>query len=71
VYREQIALKIAKKLLLEPTGLQEKNLQQVLTKTLDPGIDYADIYLQYSQTESWLLEEGLVKTGVFAINKRT
>ena len=65
----QIALKTAKKLLLEPTGLQEKNLQQVLTKTLGPGIDYADIYLQYSQTESWLLEEGLVKTGVFAINK--
>ena len=65
----QVTLKTAKKILLEPTGLQEENLRQVLNKALGSGIDYADIYLQYSQAESWLLEEGLVKQGVFAINK--
>lgn len=61
--------KIAEKLLLEPTGLTEKNLQDVLVKALGPGIDDADIFLQYSQVESWGLEEGLVKSGSFAIDQ--
>ena len=63
------SLKIAKKLLLEPAGLTEQHLHQVLTKTLGLGIDYADIYLQYSQSEAWMLEEGLVKKGSFAIDQ--
>lgn len=61
--------KIAEKLLLEPTGLTEKNLQDVLTMALGPGIDDADIFLQYAQAESWGLEEGLVKSGSFAIDQ--
>jgi len=60
---------IAEKLLLQPTGLTEKNLQDVLVKALGPGIDDADIFLQYSQAESWGLEEGLVKSGSFAIDQ--
>ncbi|EKE01338.1 MAG: hypothetical protein ACD_21C00156G0005 [uncultured bacterium] len=60
---------IAKKLLLEPTGLTEQHLHQVLVKTLGPGVDDADIYLQYSQSESWALEEGLVKKGSFSIDQ--
>lgn len=61
--------KIAEKLLLEPTGLTEKNLQDILTIGLGPGIDNADIFLQYAQAESWGLEEGLVKSGSFAIDQ--
>jgi TldD protein len=63
------SFEIAKKLLLEPTGLTEKHLHQVLAKSLGPGIDDADIYLQYSQTESWMLEEGLIKKGNFSIDQ--
>lgn len=63
------SIKIAEKVLLEPTGLSEEYLHRVLTKTLAPGIDYADIYLQYSQSESWILEEGLIKKGSFMIDR--
>lgn len=63
------SFKIAEKLLLEPTGLTAKHLYNVLSRTLSPGIDDADIYLQYSQCESWVLEEGLVKRGSFLIDQ--
>jgi len=63
------SFEIAKKLLLEPTGLTEKNLHQALAKALGPGIEMADIYLQYSQSESWALEEGLIKKGSFSIDQ--
>jgi TldD protein len=63
------SFKIAEKLLLEPTGLTEKHLHQALAKALGPGIEMADIYLQYSQNESWALEEGLVKKGGFSIDQ--
>jgi TldD protein len=60
--------KTAEKLLLEPTGLTEKHLHRVLSRTLGSGIDDADIYLQYFQGESWVLEEGLIKKGGFSID---
>ncbi|CAL7959748.1 metalloprotease subunit TldD [Gammaproteobacteria bacterium] len=63
------SFKIAEKLLLEPTGLTEKHLHRVLAKALGSGIDDADIYLQYSQSESWALEEGLIKKGSFSIDQ--
>lgn len=63
------SFKIAEKLLLEPTGLTEKHLHQALARALGPGIEMADIYLQYSQNESWALEEGLIKKGGFSIDQ--
>jgi TldD protein len=64
-----LSLGIAEKLLLEPTGLTEKHLFHALAKAFGPGVDDADIYLQYSQSESWILEEGLVKKGNFTIDQ--
>jgi TldD protein len=32
-------------------------------------VDYADLYFQYSRSESWGLEEGQVKSGAFAIDQ--
>ncbi|MEI8055252.1 MAG: metalloprotease TldD [bacterium] len=62
------SFKIAEKLLLEPTGLTEEHLHHALTKALGPGVDDADIYLQYFQSESWALEESLIKRGSFSID---
>lgn len=61
--------KIATKLLLEPTGLTRAGLRKILSKTMGPGVDYADLYLQYSQREAWALEEGIVKRGSFLIDQ--
>ncbi|MBU0744324.1 MAG: metalloprotease TldD [Gammaproteobacteria bacterium] len=64
-----LSFEIAKKLLLDPTGLEEKHLRHILAKAQGPGIDNSDIYLQYFQSESWGIEEGLIKKGGFNIDQ--
>ncbi len=34
-----------------------------------PGVDDADLYFQYTRSEGWSLEEGIVKTGSFSIDQ--
>lgn len=62
-------LDTAKDTLLSPTGLDEGALQNTLNSMLSHQVDYADLYFQYSRSESWGLEEGQVKSGGFAIDQ--
>lgn len=62
-------LSIAKQTLLAPVGLTDNSLQTVLNKVLGKTIDTADIYLQTSQYESWILEDGIIKKGDFHIDR--
>jgi TldD protein len=62
-------IKVASKILLEPSGLSEEHLRKVLKQTLTQGIDSADIYLGWFQHESWCLEDGVVKNGNFGIDQ--
>ena len=60
---------LARQRLLAPAELDERALEQVLHSMLGPRIDYADLYLQYSRSESWVLEDGIVRDGHFAIDQ--
>ena len=61
---------IAQATLLEPSGLSEKHLNQVINKLTNiGGNDFADMYFQYAKHESWSLDEGKVKTGSFNIDQ--
>ncbi len=60
---------IANELLLAPTGLDTKALQNTLSNIMSHQVDYADLYFQYNRSESWGLEEGQVKSGGFAIDQ--
>ena len=55
--------------LLAPASLDIANLQNVLGDMMSHRIDYADLYFQYSRSESWGLEEGQVKSGNFSIDQ--
>jgi len=55
--------------LLAPASLNIANLQNVLGDMMSHKIDYADLYFQYSRSESWGLEEGQVKSGNFSIDQ--
>jgi TldD protein len=55
--------------LLAPYGLDPSGLSQVFGDILSHRIDYADLYFQYSRSESWSLEEGIVKSGSFNIEQ--
>ena len=59
----------AHNVLLAPTGLDSSALQGVLGSIMSHQVDYADLYFQYSRSESWGLEEGQVKSGNFSIDQ--
>ncbi len=62
-------LAIAKQLLLDPYDLDEARLQTVLASMFEHRVDYADVYFQYTRSQSFVLEEGQVKTGSFDIDQ--
>ena len=55
--------------LLAPANLEASALQNVLADMMSHNVDYADLYFQYSRSESWALEEGQVKSGNFSIDQ--
>ena len=59
----------ARRLLLDPAGLDDAHLSRVLASIHSHEIDFADLYFQYARTESWSLEEGIVKSGAFSIDR--
>ncbi len=62
-------LAIAKSLLLDPFGLDEAALSRALQVIGEHRIDDADLYFQYTRSEGWSLEEGIVKSGSFGIDQ--
>ena len=62
-------LAIAKSLLLTPFGLAESHLLRALAEIKAHRVDEADLYFQYTRSEGWSLEEGIVKTGSFSIDQ--
>jgi TldD protein len=59
----------ARATLLAPYGLDETHLTRVLDSMFSHRIDYADLYFQYTRSEGWSLEEGIVKSGSFNIEQ--
>ena len=62
-------LAVAKTLLLDPFGLDEAKLAAALRTIGEHRIDDADLYFQYTRSEGWSLEEGIVKSGSFGIDQ--
>lgn len=63
------ALATAHSLLLAPHGLTEAHLLDAIAEIHAHRIDYADLYFQYSRSEAWSLDEGIVKSGSFSIDQ--
>ena len=63
------ALERAEQQLLEPGGLDHGSLEQVLSNLMGPAVDSGDLYFQASTHESWVLEDGLVRTGTHAVEQ--
>ncbi|WP_028240269.1 metalloprotease TldD [Stutzerimonas azotifigens] len=55
--------------LLAPTGLGLDDLPGFLGELAGPGVDAADLYFQDQITESWVLEDGIVKEGGFHLER--
>lgn len=55
--------------LLGPGGLTLEQLPEVLAELAGPGIDAADLYFQSQVSETWALEDGIVKEGSFNLDQ--
>lgn len=63
------ALLQAERQLLEPGGLGHGELERVLSNLMGPSVDAGDLYFQCTSHESWVLENGLVRTGTHAVEQ--
>jgi len=59
----------ADRTLLAPYGLDAGGIERVFGQIMTHSVDYADLYFQYSRSEGWSLEEGMVKSGSFNIDQ--
>jgi TldD protein len=59
----------AERQLLQPGGLSSGDLDRVFSQLMGPSIDAADLYFQHSRSESWVLEDGIVKDGTHSIEQ--
>ncbi len=55
--------------LLDPTGLNLAALDGVMQFLMEHRLDYADLYFQAAQQESWTVEDGIVKDGSHSVDQ--
>jgi len=65
----KMPMQLAQELLMEPWGLSSADFDRAIGEIFRHRIDYADLYFQYTRSEGWSLEEGIVKTGSFSIGQ--
>jgi len=55
--------------MLEPAGLDENHLANALGSLYRRDVDAADLYFQVSRSESWTVEDGILKEGNFSLDQ--
>src|SRR5579872_430132 len=65
----QNLLQLGRHDLLEPSGITDKELEAVMGKILVNDVDYADLYFQSTYSESWVLEDGIIKGGSYQVDR--
>ncbi|WP_153116802.1 metalloprotease TldD [Rhodocyclus tenuis] len=62
-------LRQARETLLAAHGIDTSDLSRLFGEIMTRQVDYADLYFQYSRSEAWSLDEGIVKAGSFSIDQ--
>ena len=62
-------MNIVEKSLLSDSHIDEEMLSKTLKSMMGRQVDYADLYFQASQHETWVLEDGIVKEGSYNIER--
>jgi TldD protein len=63
------AIEIARQHLLARAGLELGTLDRALDAAMSRQLDFADLYLQLTRYETWTVEDGIVKEGVYSIDQ--
>ena len=56
-------LNLARQAILMPAGIQDGDIEKIMSRLLSSPVDAADIYFQSSHSESWVMEGGIIKEG--------
>lgn len=62
-------LTIAKDILLKPAAIDESRIEKIIRSMLTSHVDAADLYFQSCSSESWYLEDSVVKSGNYSIDR--
>ena len=60
---------LAQQLILERSGLSLSSLDRAMAAAMSRNLDYADLYFQLTRYETWTVEDGIVKEGVYSIDQ--
>jgi TldD protein len=63
------SLEIARERILTPRGLDESHLERTLGHLMGHSVDAAELYFEATRSESWVLEDGIVKDGSHSIEQ--
>jgi TldD protein len=63
------ALALVERQMLTPAGFGLTELDAALGRLMSRQLDYADLYFQCTRYESWTVEDGIVKDGVYSIDQ--
>ncbi|NKB38257.1 MAG: metalloprotease TldD [Gammaproteobacteria bacterium] len=63
------ALETAKQHLLDPVGLESKDIQNTLDKLMAHDVDAADLYFEASRAETWVMEDSIIREGSHSIDQ--
>jgi len=66
---QDTALATVRQSLLDPAGLEERDLSRTLGIINGGDIDAADLYFQVSRQEHWSLEDGIIREGSFSVDR--
>ncbi len=56
-------INLARQAILTPAGIQDGDIEKIMSRLLSSPVDAADIYFQSSHSESWVMEGGIIKEG--------
>jgi Predicted Zn-dependent proteases and their inactivated homologs len=56
-------LNLARQAILMPSGIQDDDIEKIMSRLLSSPVDAADIYFQSRHFESWVMEGGIIKEG--------
>jgi TldD protein len=63
------AVETVKSQMLTPAGLDENHLADALGLLYRRDVDAADLYFQVTRSESWTVEDGILKEGNFSVDQ--
>ena len=58
----------ARSKLWAPAGIDQKDVDQLLGRLMGRAIDIGELFFQHQRSESWALEDGIVKEGGFSVD---